>query len=285
MKVNTLTLSSENYPARLRTLAVPPQTLYTLGNIELLNAEHTLTVVGSRKATPYGRQITADLVEDVAKHGVVIVSGLALGVDSLAHQACLNIHGKTIAVMPCGLDNIYPASHRNLALRVLENDGLLVSEYSEGTPPMKHHFVARNRIVSGLGDAVLVTEASRQSGTIHTANFALEQGRTVMAVPGNITSPESQGTNNLIKTGALAVTNSSEILEVLGLDSSTEDIEVFASSPEEQAIIGLLLSGVTAGDELLSGSKLETSKFSQTLTMLEITGKIKALGNNHWSIR
>lgn len=284
MKVNTLTLKSVEFPARLKTLGQPPEKLYYLGNVDLLGADHTLTVVGSRKVTPYGRQITTDMAKDVARKGVVIVSGLALGVDSLAHQACLNMGGKTIAVMPCGLDNIYPASHRNLALRILENDGLLISEYTEGTPAMKHHFVARNRIVSGLGDAVLVTEASRQSGTIHTANFALEQGRTVMAVPGNITSPASQGTNNLIKTGALAITDSSEILDVLGIVDDKDPVEVFASNPEEQAIIDLLLSGVTAGDELLSVSMIETSKFSQTLTMLEITGKIKALGNNHWSL-
>jgi len=285
MKVNTLTLKSSQFPIRLSSLTDSPEQLYVLGNTNLLNAEHALSVVGSRKITPYGRQITTDLVEDVAKHGVIIVSGLALGVDALAHQACLNVNGKTIAVMPCGLDNIYPASHRNLALKILENDGLLVSEYSQGVCPLKHHFIARNRIVSGLGDAILVTEASRQSGTIHTANFALEQGRTVMAVPGNITSPESQGTNNLIRNGALPVTEVQDIFEVLEINTEKESVEVFASNDQEQTVLELLKSGVSDGDELLAGSRLDVSSFNQTLTMLEITGKIKALGNNQWSVR
>lgn len=285
MKVNTLTLKSSQFPIRLSSLTDSPEQLYVLGNTNLLNAEHALSVVGSRKITPYGRQITTDLVEDVAKHGVIIVSGLALGVDALAHQACLNVNGKTIAVMPCGLDNIYPASHRNLALKILENDGLLVSEYSQGVRPLKHHFIARNRIVSGLGDAILVTEASRQSGTIHTANFALEQGRTVMAVPGNITSPESQGTNNLIRNGASPVTEVQDIFEVLEINTEKESVEVFASNDQEQTVLELLKSGVSDGDELLAGSRLDVSSFNQTLTMLEITGKIKALGNNQWSVR
>ncbi len=285
MKVNMLTLGDPNYPDRLGNIPSPPKQIYFLGNIELISSGHTLAVVGSRKVTTYGRQVTTRLVEEVAQYGIVIVSGLALGVDALAHQAALAVNGKTIAVMPSGLDNIYPSSHRSLALKILENNGLIISEYELGVPAMKQNFIARNRIVSGLGDGVLITEASRQSGTIHTANFALEQGKVVLAVPGNITSPQSEGTNNLIRTGALPVSSSEDILTALELDVVNNKHEVFAANPNEASILNLIKNGTTESTELLELCNLDTATFNQTLTMLEITGKIRPLGAGHWSLR
>ncbi len=285
MKVNTLTLTDKDFPERLVAIPSPPKQLFMLGNVELLSSDHLLAVVGTRKITTYGRQVTQDLVETVASRGVIIVSGLALGVDAVAHQAALSVDGKTIAVMPCGLDAIYPSSHRNLALRILEQDGLLVSEYASGMPALKQNFIARNRIVSGLGDGILITEASSRSGTMHTANFALEQGKTVMAVPGNITSPESEGTNNLIRTGAIPVSSASDIWMALEIEPRDIEHGAFAASAEEAQILDLLKKGVTDSTEMLDSCSLDSKTFNSTLTMLEITGKIRAIGAGHWSIR
>lgn len=285
MKVNKLTLNDSQYPELLRNIPDAPKQLFVLGNIELLSKNPKLSVVGSRKVTSYGRQVTTDLVKSVAKYGIPIVSGLAFGVDAIAHQTALQADGHTIAVMPGGLDEIYPSSHHNLAKQILTHDGLLVSEYPVGTPALKYHFVARNRIVSGLSEVLLITEANKRSGTIHTANFALEQGRSVLAVPGNITSPTSEGTNNLIKVGATPVTSASDILEALGLQEENMQTEIMAANSNEAKILTLLQGGITDGTELLSRSIIDIQIYNQTMTMLEITGKIRSLGANHWAIK
>lgn len=241
-------------------------------------------MVGTRKVTPYGHGITSDLATNVAAQGVVIISGLAIGVDAIAHRSALGVGGLTIAVLPCGLDKPYPASHRQLARQILEQGGALVSEYPEGTPPLQHHFIARNRLVSGLSDGILITEAVSRSGTIHTAGFALEQGKTVMAVPGSITSTLSAGTNRLIKTGATPITEANDIFEALQLRNVSEEQEVLAANAQEAAILTHMQSGVTEASELQILSELEPAIFNQTLTMLEITGKIRPLGAGHWRI-
>jgi DNA processing protein len=186
--------------------------------------------------------------------------------------------------MPCGLDKIYPASHANLARRILGHGGALVSEYPAGTPAYKYNFVARNRIASGLGDAVLITEAGEKSDTLHTASFALEQGKDVLVVPGNITSPTSVGTNSLLKSGATPVTDSHDILRALGVTEVGQAKTPQGSAPEEQTILDLIFAGTSDGGELLTLSELDVIKFNQTLTMLEITGKVQALGNNKWGL-
>lgn len=284
MKINKVTLKDNAYPEILRLIPDPPKELYVLGDLSSLLKRSRLSVVGSRKVTPYGRGVTSDLVGSVAGQGVVIISGLAIGVDSIAHQAALDSGGFTLAVLPCGLDKPYPASHRQLARRILERGGALISEYPEGTPPLQHHFIARNRLVSGLGSAVLITEAASKSGTLHTAGFALDQGRTVMAVPGNITSNLSAGTNNLIKTGATPVTDASDIFEALGLSVSANKTEIMPANAEESAILELLKQGITDASDLLLMSKLTADQFNQTLTMLEITGKVRPTGAGHWTI-
>ena len=180
----------------------------------------------------------------IIRHGVGIVSGLALGVDGLAHKAALDAKCTTLAVMPCGLDAIYPQTHFQLGKQILESNGVLISEYPEGTPPLRQHFIERNRLVSGIADAVLITEAAEKSGTLHTANFALEQGKTVLAVPGNITSDLSRGTNNLIKAGALAVTDAHDILITLGINTSKTQTELFGDTEDETTILKLLKDGV-----------------------------------------
>jgi DNA processing protein len=270
-------------PERLKQIDSPPKQLYVTGaNLAELLTRPTVTIVGSRKPSHYGLEVTAHLASKLAQNGVVIVSGLALGVDSIAHKACLQGGGQTIAVLPCGPEAIYPSSHRQLAKQIIEQGGCLLTEYDEGTPPLRQNFIARNRLVSGLGDVVIVTEAAEKSGTLHTANFALGQGKTVMAVPGPITSPLSAGTNNLIKSGALPLTSIDDVLFALGIDSNNTK-PVIAKTPEEQTILELIHKGVRDGHQLLAESNLPAPVFNQTLTMLEINGQIKPLGNNHWT--
>lgn len=284
MKIRKVAHHSSQYPHKLRSIPDAPKELFILGDLGPLLDNPCLTVIGARKASPYGRGVTTQLVSTIAARGITIISGLALGIDAIAHQAALDTGGKTIAVLPCGLDKPYPASHRQLARRILEQGGALISEYPETTPPLKHHFVARNRIVSGLGDAILITEAAAKSGTMHTVGFALDQGKTVMAVPGSITSELSEGTNNLIKIGATPVTGPQDILDTLGIGEQLQLDDVLAANEQEEAILSLLKEGVTDGSELQIMSKLDPSEFNQTLTMLEVTGKICATGANHWAI-
>ncbi len=288
MSIRALKLvpSSKNYPRALLNIAQPPKQLFWLGAIpEKLLANPCISVVGSRKVSPYGKAVTSKIVGDLAKQGVVIVSGLALGVDSIAHEAALKAKGLTIAVLPCGLDRVYPASHHHLAKEILQKGGALVTEYNEGEEIFAGNFIARNRIVAGLGLGVLITEAAEKSGTLHTANFALEQGNDVFAVPGNITSQTSKGTNNLIKVGAAVVTDAEDILNALGIESKTADKrEVFGDNEQEVVVLKLIANGVTDGEELLKASEFEPTLFNQTLTMLEINGKIRSEGAGQWTI-
>jgi DNA processing protein len=224
------------------------------------------------------------LVNDLARAGVVIISGLAIGVDVVAHRAALEAGGLTIAVLPCGLDRIYPAAHRNVATQILAQGGALVTEYPEGTITYPVNFIARNRIASGLSQAVLITEAAEKSGTLHTARFALEQGKDVLAVPGNITSPTSSGTNNLLKIGATPVTSSADVFHILGIKPNQQATIPKGGTPQEQTILDLISDGITDGTQLQEQSSLSTPTFNQALTMLEITGKVRSLGANQWSL-
>jgi DNA processing protein len=277
MKINKVTKQHKQYPAYLLEISSVPKELFYLGEPPEAYLP-AVTIVGSRKLSPYGREVTYQLAYDLAKQGITIVSGLALGADGVAHQAAIDAGGRTTAVLANGLDEIYPASHRNLAIEILKKGGTIMSEYPTGTPSLKQHFIARKRIVSGLSDMVIITEAAEASGSLVTANFALEQNKLVGAVPGNITNPLSIGTNNLIKSGAQLITSAQDVLNALGIQS-TEKVkeEVFGDTAEEQAIIDLMRQGITEMDQLQQQSNLEPALFSQTLTMLEISGKIRPL--------
>lgn len=283
MNINKLTLASPDYPPMLREIKTRPDQLYYSGPLLELLRQHRVAIVGSRRITSYGHQITTIFAKELARRGIVIISGLAIGVDATAHRACLEAGGKTIAVLPSPLDNILPSMHRRLAERILENGGALVSEYEAGLEPNKHNFIERNRIMSGLAEAVLLTEAAENSGTVHTAQFAADQGRDVLVVPGNITSLTSVGTNHLLKTGAAPATSYLDVLHALKL----EDNLAPARAPEgrnvsEQSIIDLLASGVIEGEQLLELSGLDVAVFGQVLTMLELRGAIRPLGANRW---
>ena len=279
-----LTLTKSHIPLRLAAIASPPATLYIEGDLEGALQSPSVAIVGSRKVTAYGREVTKRFATELAKQGITIISGLAFGVDSIAHQAALDAGGRTVAVLPSPLESIYPASHRQLARHIVEQGGALVTEYPVGTESFKGNFVARNRIIAGLADVTLITEAALKSGSLHTARFALNAGRDVMAVPGNITSPTSEGANNLIRSGATPVTSVDDILYVLGINPDNQKRVVTGANEAEQAILNLLIAGELDGDIIQSRSGLPVEQFNQTLTMLEITGKIRSLGANQWSL-
>ncbi len=207
----------------LSQLAQPVRELFYTGNLLELLERPCVAIVGSRKVTDYGIAVTTQLAKELTQAGVVIISGLALGVDSIAHQAALDAGGKTIAILPAGLDQIYPSRHQRLAEDIVRQGGALASEFPTGQGrPQKYQFIARNRIIAALSQGLLITEAARKSGSLHTANFALEQGIEVFAVPGSILNQTSDGTNELIKNGAAPVTNVRDILEVLNMHANKE---------------------------------------------------------------
>lgn len=283
--VNKLMLSRDMLPEEVARIATPPSQLFVAGTpISDIMARPRVAIVGSRKVSPYGREVTTKLARELAERGVVIVSGLALGVDSLAHQAVLDASGTTIAVLPSPLEHVYPASHRQLAEQILAHGGALITEYPEHAGVQTFQFIARNRLIAALSQAVLITEAAEKSGSLHTARFALEQGKDVLAVPGSIFSETSAGANNLIKMGATPVTSYTDVLHALKIDDAQPTTRLVGDTPAEQIILDLLAAGERDSEALLGKSQLEVTRFNQTLTMLEITGKVRSLGANQWSL-
>lgn len=285
MKINHISPQESKYLQIISTIANCPKRLYFIGKLPERRLP-TVAIVGSRKPTAYGREVTYRLAFDLAKRGLIIVSGLALGVDSIAHRATLDAGGTTIAVLGNGLDTIYPASHRDLAKNIVEADGVIISEYEPNVSARNFQFLERNRIVSGLSDAIIVTEAGIRSGTLSTVTHALEQGREVFVVPGNITSPLSAGCNSLIKQGAHPITCAEDVLEIIAPDLlKPQSILPLGNTPLESKIIELIQSGIRDGDELQNLTNAQTSDFSTTLTIMEISGTIRALGGNQWTLK
>lgn len=281
MKYKTVVLSGPAIPQGLQQIPQPPAKLFVQGgNLSTLLDGPKIAIVGSRTPTAYGAAITQSLASELSGLGITIISGLALGIDSIAHRAALAAAQPTIAVLPVGLDNVYPRSHVNLANQILQN-GALVSEVEGDVAPQAYQFIARNRLIAGLADAVLITEAAEKSGSLHTARFAMEQGKPVLAVPGPITSGLSKGTNNLIKSGATPITSVDDVLFALGLTRKSAP-RAMAQNPEEAIILQLLNEGLSDGRLLQEKSSLTPELFSQTLTYLEIDGRVKPLGNNQW---
>jgi len=285
MKINNISPLKHKYLQITTTIAKVPEKFYYIGELPESRVP-TVAIVGTRKPTSYGKEVTYQLAYDLAKQGVVIVSGLALGVDGIAHRAALDAGGITIAVLAGGVDNIYPASHKDLASQIIKSGGAIISEYTPETLPRDFQFLARNRIVSALSDAVIVTEAAKRSGTLATVSHALEQGREVFAVPGNITSPLSVGCNAIIKQGASPITCAEDVLEIIAPDLlQTQQSLALGNTPLESKIIELIQSGIRDGDQLFEESGVGISEFSQAISMMEITGVIRALGGNQWTLR
>jgi DNA processing protein len=283
-KINKVVSDEQKYLQMTRGIAKLPKSLYLIGKLPP-EARPSVAIIGTRKPSVYGQEVAYKLAYDLAKRGMVVVSGLALGIDAIAHRGALDAGGVTIAVMPGGLDEFYPHTNHKLAERIVASGGALVSEYPAGERPFKANFVARNRIVAAIADGVLVIEAATKSGTLHTAGFALDYGRPVMAVPGNITNPMSTGTNRLIATGARLITSAAEVLAEIGVTTEPTQITLpLGDTPEETALIKLLARGVRDGEELQHLSGITPSAYSQAMTMLEIKGVVRPLGANQWGI-
>jgi DNA processing protein len=284
MAIAALTLLDDEYPARLRQIADPPPVIFTRGRLKDIDAQ-TVALVGTRRATPYGHAVAGRLARELASAGVTVVSGLAKGVDTTAHQAALEAGGRTLAVLGNGLDQVYPPENATLARQIVDRDaGALISEFAPGVPPDAVNFPRRNRIISGLSTVTVIVEAGERSGALITADFALEQGRDVLVVPGPIFSPTSAGSNDLLKQGALPVTSIDDILEALGgLDASHGAPPLERHVPElsaQEAVVWHALSAEPHHvDELVRGLRLGPGEVAATLAMLELKGLARQVGS------
>jgi DNA processing protein len=283
--VGVLTLRDPNYPALLREIDSAPPVIYMRGSLTEAD-QFALAVVGTRNISNYGQQVAERLVTELAHGQVTIVSGLALGIDTLAHSAALDAGGRTIAVLACGLNLVYPSRNTSLARRIVESgQGVLLSEYPLDVPPESRFFPARNRLISGLSQGVLVVEAGEKSGALITTDFALKQGREVFAVPGNIFSSRSVGCNRLIQEGARPVHEVRDILDALNLFMVPQKLEMQLSLPEnaeERTLLGLLSHEPVHIDELILASALPAPTVTATLTMLELKGLVRTIGRTQF---
>src|SRR6266705_658069 len=281
LRIRVITWKDALYPPLLREIDDAPPVLYTYG--KLTEADRfALAVVGTRNSSTYGLQVTERIVTELAKGQVTIISGLALGIDTIVHTAALDAVGRTIAVLASGLDIIYPPTNRGLARRIVESgQGVLITEYPLGVQPDGGNFPARNRIISGLSLGVLVTEAPPKSGALITANFALKHGRVVFGIPGSILSNKSSGVNKLIQDGAKPVMEVNDILEALNLFMIPQHVEMQAVLPDnddERVLLKLISHEPCHIDELIRESGLATTTVSATLTMMELKGMVKQVG-------
>lgn len=274
--ITVLTWDDAAYPPLLKQIYDPPFVLYTRGEL-LSSDEWAMAVVGTRRASAYGREAARQLAGDLATNGVTIVSGLAQGIDSHGHRAALDAGGRTIAVLAHGLDSVYPPQNRSLAAEIVEQ-GALVSDFALGTRPEGKNFPARNRIISGLALGTLVVEAGKRSGALITAEFAAEQGRDVFAVPGNIFAAGSKGTNRLIQTGAQAAVGVQDILEALNLTmigAFQEAREIVPENEKESRLLEHLSENPVHVDELGQVIGMPISEVSSTLAMMELKGMVR----------
>lgn len=274
-QIRSVTINDPNYPELLNQIKKPPEELYYRGNFNLCHTP-CLAVVGSRKATPYGKWAAYNISKLAAEHGVTIVSGMASGIDSCAHMGALDAGGKTIAVLGCGPDICYPRTNRDLMDRIVRL-GLILSEYPPGKGPLAGQFPVRNRIISGLSYAVLVVEAGLESGSLITAGQALDQGREVFAVPGNINSMYSAGANKLIADGATPVTSVDDILDLLGIReirSSIKD-DVLLGQDERALLQFIADHGMLTMDRLCLLSGKSPATVSSLVTVLEMKGRVQ----------
>lgn len=280
--VRLVTIKDDIYSPLLKQIYDPPAILFVRGVLPDPNRKH-LAVVGSRRASKYGLRVTDDLVEPVARAGVVIVSGLAYGIDATAHDAALRADGTTIAVLGSGVDpeSIYPSRNRALASRILAQGGALISEFPLHTLPLKQHFPFRNRIIAGLCHGTLVVEATIKSGSLITARSAMDSNRDVFAVPGPITSPLSEGPHELIKNGATPVTKPEDIF---GIEPMPEPVNAYQPTNEEETLVWTRLSRTPLHvDELIRSTQLPTPKLMSTLTLMELKGAIRHEGGQFYT--
>jgi DNA processing protein len=285
-KIGCLFLDDKNYPKNLKNTDNPPFILYVKGKIETKD-EKAIAIVGTRKMTGYGGQVTESLAVDLVSANLTIVSGLARGIDTIAHRTTLSAGGRTIAVLGSGLDVIYPPENRSLVDTIINGHGAVVSEYPLGTLPLAGNFPSRNRIIAGLSLGTVVIEGSEKSGALITARLAVEQGREVFAVPGPITSPNSAGPAHLIKMGAKLVFSAEDILEELKIEPGykiQEAREISPENQEEETILLLLKNEPKHLDQLVRETGFPAPKLISLISLMEIKGKVKDLGGGVYAI-
>ena len=282
--IQVLTWEDVEYPAHLKEIDQPPPVLYIRGELTAEDA-WAVAIVGTRSVSPYGRQVTEELATVLAQNGVTVVSGLARGVDAVAHQAALKAGGRTLAVLGSGVDKIYPPEHRQMAEK-LSQQGAILSDYAPGTPPDSANFPPRNRIISGLSMAVVVVEAGDVSGALITAGFAADQGREVFAVPGSVYAPQSRGTNRLIFNGARILLQPTDVLKALDLTRNVERREIRRALPAndtEAAVLNFLGAEPIHVDEIRARLGLPIEKISAALTMMELKGMVRQMGGMNYA--
>ena len=281
--VNIVELGTKEYPPLLAELPDSPMILYCKGSIESLSGVN-VSVVGSRRATQYGYSATESIVRPLVRYGISIVSGLALGIDSAAHKAAIEGDGKTIGVLACGLDQIYPTSNAQLGQQMLDKGGAIVSEFAPGIPAYRFNFPVRNRIIAGLSSLTIVVEALESSGALITAHAALEYNREVGAVPGDIHRPQAKGPLNLIKMGAIPITSADDVLEALGQTPGVDERQQknITLSGDEKIVLELLSREPVHIDKLAKSAKLDISALNSILVMLELKDAVKNIGGNQY---
>jgi DNA processing protein len=281
--IQVLTWEDEEYPRRLKEIEQPPPVLYLRGDLKLED-DWAVAIVGTRRITAYGRQVAEEVSSTLARNGVTVVSGLARGVDAVAHQAAVHAGGRTLAVLGSGVDRIYPPENQRLAEQILLH-GAMISDYPIGTPPEGPNFPPRNRIISGLSLAVIVIEANLDSGAMITATFAAEQGRELFAVPGSILAPQSKGTNQLIRDGARLLLDPQEVLEILDLKQATAQQtarQVLPGDPVEAQLYQVLGPEPRHVDDIRSQTGMSIEKVSSTLALMELKGMVRQVGGMNY---
>ncbi len=281
--IQVLTWDDAEYPRLLKEIDQPPPVLYLRGSLQSSD-EWAVAVVGTRRITPYGRQVGEEVGRVLAQNGITVVSGLAVGVDTVAHQSALKAGGRTLAVLGSGVDHIYPPSNRRLADEII-TQGAIISDYPPGTTPDAANFPPRNRIISGLARAVVVIEAGETSGALITATFANEQGRDVFAVPGNIYAPHCVGTNRLIRDGAAPLLSVQDVIQSLNMTMVVEHKAARVALPgdaTEAALFQILGSEPMHVDDILQQANLPIEKVSAALAMMELKGMIRQVGGMHY---
>lgn len=294
MKIKQIYPQDNIFLQRLDSIALKPKLLYYYGSLPD-EEKKVVGIVGARKNTKYGEEIAYRLAYDLAKKGVVIVSGLALGIDSIAHKGAVDAGGITIGVLGTEIEKMYPKQHTELAEKMVELGGAVMSEYKLGDKMnYKGSFLARNRLISGLADVVVVVEAAAKSGSLNTASHAITQGRELFAVPGDITRKMSEGCNNLLKMGATPYTKPEDIISVLfpiEVEKARKkrlaeaQLQLFGDTKEERAVVEKLIEGVRDGEEIMDKLGMDVATFNQTVTMLEIKDIVKPLGMNYWTLK
>ena len=277
--IKIITKLSNDYPSKLKNIPNAPLVLFALGNIDLLKMQ-SIAVVGTRKPTDYGKEVSKIFCTKFAQAGLVIISGLAYGIDCIAHKTAIENNSKTIAVMAGGLDEIYPSAHTGLAKNIILSGGLLISEYFPKIRPTQYSFPERNRIISGLSDGVLVVEAGENSGSLHTISHALDQGKEIYIIPANITSEASYGSNRILTEIPHAmVTSPNQILDKMGIKFKNNNLKL-SLSENETKIYNLIKKGGLNFDELAQKSEINVSMLNSMLTLMEMNGIIKRLPGN-----